>query len=340
MLYIHGVGHFHPENVIDNSFLESLDIGVDSEWILERVGIQTRHTVLPLDYISQTRNADIRAAREAALYSNVQIGARAAKMALERAGLQASDIGMVVCGGSTTQFNAPAEACALSAELGIDGPAIDLNSSCTSFVAQLHFLNAMRSDALPEFILVVNPESFTRTIDYSDRRNAILFGDGAAAAIVSLHIPSKARVSFTTLSSDTTGWNKITLPTNSYFQQEGSAVQVFAIKKTVATLRAMRNEIPQDHSRLLFIGHQANLLMLQSICNSMKIEDANHFFNVDVKGNCAAAGAPGVLSEHWDEFGAGDVITMALVGAGLTWGGLLIDFQNPESPAANSAVNS
>lgn len=338
MLYIHGVGHFHPENVIDNAFLESLDIGIDSEWILDRVGIQTRHTVLPLDYIRQTRNSDVRAAREAALYSNVQIGARAAKMALKRARLQPADIGMVICGGSTTQLNLPAESCALSAELGINALAIDLNSSCSSFVAQLHFLNAMRSDALPDFILVVNPESMTRTVDYSDRRNAILFGDGAAAAVISLQIPSRACGSFTTLSSDTTGWNKITLPTTSYFQQEGSAVQVFAIKKTIATLKAMRNEVSGNHSGLVFIGHQANLLMLQSICNSMKIEDANHLFNVDVKGNCAAAGAPSVLSEHWDEFEAGDIITMALVGAGLTWGGLLINFENLESPVTNSAV--
>lgn len=328
MLYIHGAGHFHPENIIDNSFLESLDIGVDSEWILERVGIRTRHTVLPLDYIRHTRNADIRDVGEAALYSNAEIGARAARMALERAGLQASDIGMVVCGGSTTQFNAPAEGCAVSAELGISGPAIDLNSSCTSFVAQMHFLDSMRPESLPDFVLVVNPESFTRSIDYSDRSNAVLFGDCAAAAIVSTRVPAKARVCFSTLSSDTTGWNKIRLAANSYFQQEGSAVQAFAIRKTIATLKVLRGEISQDYSRLLFIGHQANLLMLQSVCSSMKIEEQDHFFNVDARGNCAAAGAPAVLSERWDEFKDGDAITMALVGAGLTWGGLLINFQN------------
>ena len=77
-LYLHGVGHFHPENVIDNRFLEELDIGTTDDWILERVGIRTRRTVLPLEYIKTTRNWHPRAAFEAAAYSSVETGRRAA----------------------------------------------------------------------------------------------------------------------------------------------------------------------------------------------------------------------------------------------------------------------
>jgi 3-oxoacyl-[acyl-carrier-protein] synthase-3 len=65
MLYLHGMGHFNPENIISNKFLEDLDIGTSNEWILERVGIANRRTVLPLDYIKETKNADFRAAFEA-----------------------------------------------------------------------------------------------------------------------------------------------------------------------------------------------------------------------------------------------------------------------------------
>jgi 3-oxoacyl-[acyl-carrier-protein] synthase-3 len=67
MLYLHGIGHFHPENIITNRFIEELDIGTDEAWILERVGILERHTVLPLDYIRRTKNSDPRAAHEASL---------------------------------------------------------------------------------------------------------------------------------------------------------------------------------------------------------------------------------------------------------------------------------
>ena len=79
-----GLGHFHPGNEISNAFLESLDIGTDEEWIMERVGIRSRRTVLPLDYIRETRNAETRASAEAAEFTNAELGAAAARMALER----------------------------------------------------------------------------------------------------------------------------------------------------------------------------------------------------------------------------------------------------------------
>jgi len=78
-VYVHGIGHFHPENVIDNAFLESLDVGADRSWIIERVGIHTRRTVLPLDYIRTTRNRDPRSNREASLYTDIETGSRARK---------------------------------------------------------------------------------------------------------------------------------------------------------------------------------------------------------------------------------------------------------------------
>jgi 3-oxoacyl-[acyl-carrier-protein] synthase III len=83
-LYLHGLGHFHPANEIDNAFLEQLDIGTNDAWILGRVGIRSRRTVLPLDYIRQTRNADVRATAEAAVCSNAAMGERAARMAIAR----------------------------------------------------------------------------------------------------------------------------------------------------------------------------------------------------------------------------------------------------------------
>ena len=86
-LFLHGLGHFHPENEITNRFLEELDIGTNDEWILERVGIRSRRTALPLDYIRSTRNRDVRAAAEATLYTTAEIGRRAAELAIERAGI-------------------------------------------------------------------------------------------------------------------------------------------------------------------------------------------------------------------------------------------------------------
>ncbi|MGZ3592700.1 MAG: ketoacyl-ACP synthase III, partial [Syntrophales bacterium] len=107
-LYLHGMGHFHPENVITNRFLEEMDIGTTETWIMERVGIHARHTVLPLDYIKETRNIDPREALAAGLYNNAQTGASAARMAIDRAGLKKEDIGLVISGSSAADNVSPA----------------------------------------------------------------------------------------------------------------------------------------------------------------------------------------------------------------------------------------
>src|SRR5437879_3845386 len=161
-MYLNALGHFHPQNVISNEFLAALDIGTNDEWIVERVGIHSRHTVLPLDYIKATRNKDPRAAIEAAEMSNAETGAAAARIALERAGLKPSDIGMVVAGGCSPDECIPAEANRIAEALGIDALSFDISSACSSFCAQLHLLDGMRPERLPDFVLMVSPENSTR----------------------------------------------------------------------------------------------------------------------------------------------------------------------------------
>ena len=324
MLYLHGIGHFHPETVIDNRFLVDLDIGVDEEWILQRVGIRERRTVLDLDYIRKTRNADVRGAQEASHYTNAQTGCRAAHMALSRAKLQPSDIGMVLAGGSAPQYVAPADACIIAAELGIDALSFDTNSGCSSFALPLWLLSNMSPSSTPDFMLVVNPENNTRSLDYSDRRTCVLLGDGATAAVVSTRVPSPVTVVCQTPSSAPSEWSKIRIPVSSHFVQEGHAVQAFAIRTMSALINGLRKEDQAD--RTFFIGHQANKLALESICKRLDIPEESHLFNVDQFGNCASAGAPSVLSQHWQEFAPGQSVLMAIVGAGLTWGGLRFDF--------------
>jgi 3-oxoacyl-[acyl-carrier-protein] synthase-3 len=326
-LYLHSLGHFYPENVIDNRFLEELDIGTDDEWILERVGIRERRTVLPLDYIRSTRNADIRAGQEAALYSNVESARRAATMALERAGLAAKDVGMVVAGGCCPEMAIPSEACRIAEALGIECTALDINSACSSFGAQMHVLASMRE--LPPYVLVVNPENTTRAVNYSDRATAVLWGDGTSAAIVSHDSPARVRVVETTLASSPAGCALVTIPRFGHFAQEGPAVQRFAIKTTQACLEAMlpsaRARVADFGGTVRFVAHQANLLVLESVVRRGGLDASEHWFNVVHRGNTGAAGAPGVLSEHWGELAKGDVVVVAVVGSGLTWSSLRLE---------------
>jgi 3-oxoacyl-[acyl-carrier-protein] synthase III len=133
------------------------------------------------------------------------------------------------------------------------------------------------------------------------------------------------RVRQSVVHSDPAGWNKVVIPAGGHFIQEGPAVQGFAIRKSVTTLHEIAALAAPDRGDLWFIGHQANLMMLNTVCQRAGVDPARHLFNVDEFGNCGAAGAPGVLSQHWDTLPAQCQIAMVVVGSGLTWGGLLVD---------------
>lgn len=322
-----GVGHYHPENEITNQFLENLDIGTNDEWILERTGIRSRRTALPLDYLRETKNADPRAAIGAAEMSNAEMGARAAEMAIARAGLSPSDIGMVIGGGCAPDTTSPAEACNMARILEIDAPSLDINSACTSFIVALNMLAMMDETKLPHFVLVVCAEVMTRTVDYSDRSAAVLWGDGATACVLSTREPGRAYIEGTTMTTDPGGADKVVVPRLGFFEQEGRTVQTFAIRKTSDLFMKHREVFETEDNRLHFIGHQANLRMLESVCRRCEIEEDRHHSNCEFFGNTGGASSGSVLSQNWDKWKSGDDISVVGVGSGLTWGSYLLRFQ-------------
>lgn len=326
-LWLHSLGHFHPENEITNQFLEELDIGTDDAWILERVGIRARRTALDLDYIRKTRNSDVRAAAEASTLSLADQGAHAARMAIERAGISVTDIGMAIFGSSAPDWASPAEACNVASALNVDIPCLDVNSACTSFLAQVHLLSLMDPEKLPQYVLLVGADSLTKTVDYSDRAAAVLWGDGAAAAVVSTREPGLARVLGSDLDSRPTAGDKVVVPRAGFFAQEGRTVQSFAIRKTRDGFERLRCELGQDDRPLHFVGHQANLRMLETVCRYCEIPTDRHHANVEWYGNTGAASSATVISQRWGKWGACDDVAVVGVGAGLTWAGYLLRFE-------------
>lgn len=362
-LYLHGLGHAHPDAEITNAFLESLEIGTDDAWIRARTGIRSRRTVLPLDYIRVTRNREPRAALEAATESNAALARRAADMALARAGIDRKEVGMVLSGSSAGDTTTPAEACNVARALDLDVPALDVGSACTSFFAHLHLLAGMRPEALPDYVLLAVPETLTKTVDYTDRATAVLWGDAAVAAVVSLRHRGRARVLATELCSAPAGADKVVVPRGGHFAQQGQAVQAFAIRKTAAGLERLRraheleesdaqggsearggHDEPGRHEQrdegqgsngcdarrdreLHFVGHQANLRMLEAVCRQCHVPPDRHHANLEGYGNTGAAGAPSVLSMRWEKWRATDDVAVAGVGAGLTWSSFLLRFR-------------
>jgi 3-oxoacyl-[acyl-carrier-protein] synthase-3 len=325
--FLHGLGHFHPENEITNAFLESLDIGTTDAWIMERVGIRSRRTTLPLDYVRTTLNRDPRAAQEATVYTHAEAGRRAAEMALRRAGIGPTDVGLVIAGSSVMDTTTPAEACNIARALGIEAPALDVNSACTSFFAQLWMLSLMRPEALPPYVLLVVSEAVTRAVDYTDRASAVLWGDGSAAAVVSTRVPGRARIVAPRLESSPEGADRVVVPRTGHFRQDGRVVQMFAIKKTAHLLAELQKKHRAEGRGLHFVGHQANLRMLEAVCRQCDVPSELHHANVEWFGNTAGAGAPSVLSMRWDEWTAADDVAVVGVGAGLTWSSYLLRFE-------------
>ena len=325
-LHVHSLAHFNPANEITNRFLEELDIGTTDQWIIERVGIRSRRTVLPLDYIRETRNANPLAAMEAATYSNADMGQRAADAALARAGISRNDIGMVIAGGSGPDWQIPSEACTIASALEMEVPAIDINSACTSFYTQLYMLSLMQPEKLPDYVLLVVPESLTKTVDYNDRATAVLWGDGAAAAVVSTRHRGRATVLGNTLDSSPAGWSKVTVARGGHFQQVGRTVQTFGIKRMRHCLSVLRNEFECDARRFHFVGHQANQRMLEAVCRKCEIPTDRHHTNVEWFGNTGCASSASVVSMNWEKWTDLDDIALVGVGSGLTWSSYLLRF--------------
>jgi 3-oxoacyl-[acyl-carrier-protein] synthase-3 len=182
---------------------------------------------------------------------------------------------------------------------------------------------------LPNFILVVACESLTRTVDYTDRTTAVLWGDGAAAAVISPSVPGRASIWGTLLGSHPSGNDKVVVPRYSYFRQDGPAIQKFAVKHTTHCLRRLRSEFAQPERPFCFVGHQANLRMLESVCKLCSVPDELHFSNVESFGNTASAGSLSVLSMNWERWHAAQDVGVVGVGAGLTWAGYVLRFDDP-----------
>jgi 3-oxoacyl-[acyl-carrier-protein] synthase-3 len=220
----------------------------------------------------------------------------------------------------------PAEACNIGRLMELEVPAFDVNSACTSLYVQLYLLSMMQPDKLPDYVLLVASDALTKAVDYSDRSAAVLWGDGAAAAVISTRNPSRAQVLGTTMESSPAGNDKVIVPRFGHFHQEGRTVQTFGIKRMTRLLHSTQSRFGGSDRNFNFVGHQANHRMLESVCKQCNIPPESHFSNVEWFGNTASAGSPSVISMHWEKWCSNDDVAVVGVGSGLTWSSYLIRF--------------
>lgn len=324
-LYILGMGAHQPETLIDNKFIENLNVGTNEEWILDKIGIVTRRSSLPLDYIASTLNADPRQAVEVAHTNPLEMGAEAARIAMERAGVTSQQIKLLICNCCTPDTLVPTESRALAERLGIDAETYEVYTACPAVALHLDLLN--RFADLPEYVLCVSTATLTQNVNYKDRSDGAIWGDGAAAWVVSMKHPGRLKVLDTFFMSDPVRCDAVVVDTYGFFHQDGRAVRDFSVRQTVRLIKSIEARYDIDWERDIFVGHQANKTMLDQITNNRGIPEENHWHNVTEVGNQAGAGAPASIAAHWDEIRPGQRIVVAVVGAGLSWGSVLLEAQ-------------
>lgn len=326
-----GMGWALPETVLDNDFLHK-EVGLKrgEDWVKSRLGIYERRTVLSREYIAKTKNADpVQAIVHARARGEtpVTLGARAARQALANAGLEPRQIGLVICNCDLPFDPVPATADYIAQALGIgDGPHIDVNTACSSFARHMKHLGDLRDEAWPEYALTVQTSCYTTRTNYAaDSIDGYIWGDGAAAQVCSLKRKGRLKVEPLVFATQPAGATDVLVDGAKFFWQDGAKVREFSIRKTVETFEAVAAAKKLYAEDVYTVTHQANKVMMDSILGHLHLPPERHIHNVERQGNIAAAGMPSAVAQRLDSLKKGDKIVYAVLGAGLAWGGGLME---------------
>lgn len=309
-----GTGHYLPENVVTNYDLEK-KIETNHDWIVERTGIHQRYIA------SEGETA-------------TSFGANAARSALENAGIDATDIDLIVVATSTPDKVYPSTATLIQAELGNQGaPAFDVTAACSGFIYALSVADNFIKAGSAKRALIIGTEVYSRLLDWNDRATCVLFGDGAAAII--LEASEEPGVLSTHIHSDGRHADLLRVDRpyaddvdgNPYVQMKGSEVFKHAVSKLheIVAETLTQNEISAEQVDWL-IPHQANLRIINATAKKMGLDSSKIIITVDQHANTSAASIPLALdaARRDGRVKEGQLILLEAFGGGFTWGSALI----------------
>ncbi|TCO72500.1 beta-ketoacyl-ACP synthase III [Rhodovulum euryhalinum] len=315
---VRGVGHYLPARVVENAeFEKSLD--TSDEWIRTRSGIERRHF-----------------AAEGETTSEMAI--KAARAALDDAGLGPDDVDAIVLATSTADFTFPSAATMVQAGLGMTrGFAFDVQAVCAGFVFAMANANAMIATGQARRILVIGAETFSRIMDWEDRGTCVLFGDGAGAVLleagegqgsaddrgilsVDLHSDGRHRDILYVDGGTSTG-------TTGYLRMLGKEVFRHAVEKLADTAHAALDKAGLTGADVdWLVPHQANLRIIKATAQRLHLPMERVIVTVQDHGNTSAASIPLALSVGKAEgrIRPGDLVVTEAIGGGLAWGSVVL----------------
>jgi len=319
---ISGTGSFLPPKRLTNADLvaELAAQGVESsdDWIVERTGIRARHFV------------------DAGVGSS-DLGAEAARRAMQAAGCQPADIDLIIVATSTPDMVFPSTAALLQSKLGIVGcPVFDVQAVCSGFIYAMTVADAMIKTGTAKRALVIGAEVFSRILDFKDRTTCVLFGDGAGAVV--LEASSTPGILATDIHADGKYSDLLCVPGHvsggailgdPVLKMDGQAVFKLAVGVLEETALASLSKAGLNASDIdWLVPHQANIRIMQSTARKLKMPMEKVIVTVDQHGNTSAASIPLAL-DHGVRSGQitkGQTLMLEGVGGGFTWGSVLLKY--------------
>lgn len=317
-----GLGSYLPERVLTNQELETL-VDTSHEWIVARTGMHERRLAAADEFPSD-------------------MGVKAARDALEGCGLPAEAIDMIIVASMTPEYLSPSTACLIQAKLQAgQAAAMDVQAACTGFLYALSLAKAYVESGIYRYVLVIATEKMSAFVDYQDRSTCVLFGDGAAAAVIARE-GSGLRIDAMCLGADGTLADLIKIPAGGartpaseetvaqrlhYLKVQGSEVFKHAVRRMSATIRECLAKASLNETDISWlIPHQANKRIIDALAKNFKIPEEKVYQTVHKYGNTSASSVPIALHELMKEknFHLGEHLLLTAFGGGLTWGAAVL----------------
>ncbi|MCR9158463.1 MAG: ketoacyl-ACP synthase III [Rhodobacteraceae bacterium] len=313
-----GLGHYLPERVVPNSEFEA-KLDTSDDWIRSRSGIERRHFAAEGETTSD-------------------LATKAARNALENAGLTPNDLDAIVLATSTADLTFPSAATMVQASLGMTrGFAFDVQAVCAGFVYALSTANALIVSGQAKRIMVIGAETFSRIMDWTDRSTCVLFGDGAGAVILEAQdgVGDKTDRGILSVDLNSDGQHRdilyvdggISTQTTGFLRMQGKEVFRHAVEKLAktATTAMEKAGIANDEVDWI-VPHQANIRIIQGTAKKLGLSMDNVVVTVQDHGNTSAASIPLALSVGVErgQIKRGDVVVTEAIGGGLAWGAVVL----------------
>ncbi|MCY7345123.1 MAG: ketoacyl-ACP synthase III [Pyrinomonadaceae bacterium] len=319
-----GTGHAYPSGILSNADLEKI-VETTDEWITSRTGIKQRHKAADNEYTSQ-------------------FGVKAARQALERAGLTAEDIDLIICATTTPDQIMPSTGALIQAQLGATNAAgMDIFAACSGFIYGITMVESMIRTGQIRYALVIGAEVLTKYVDYTDRSTCVIFGDGAGAAVLAPVAEGKGILA-TKIRSDGRYEESLYAPgggtklgtthetidnRDHFFKMKGNELFKVAVRSMAEISKEMLDKAGYTVDDVdLVIPHQANQRITDAVASRLNLPEEKVYSNIAEHGNTSSASIPIALDEclRSGKIKEGDLVLLTAFGGGVTWGGTVIRF--------------